>query len=68
MTFAKGVTNGYQPLGGVMVGDRVANVLTSGGGEFSHGFTYSGHPAACRRTTRNKADYHAGRSHTRSPR
>jgi putrescine---pyruvate transaminase len=47
MTFAKGVTNGFQPLGGVMVGDRVANVLTSGGGEFSHGFTYSGHPAAC---------------------
>jgi len=47
MTFAKAVTNGYQALGGVMVGDRVAEVLTSGGGEFGHGFTYSGHPAAC---------------------
>jgi len=47
MTFAKGVTNGYQPLGGVMVGERVARVLTGGGGEFGHGFTYSGHPAAC---------------------
>jgi len=47
MPFAKGVTNGYQPLGGVLVGDRVADVLKSGGGEFTHGFTYSGHPASC---------------------
>lgn len=47
ITFAKGVTNGYQPLGGVLVGERVARVLTTGGGEFGHGFTYSGHPASC---------------------
>jgi len=47
ITFAKAVTNGFQPLGGVLLGDRIANVLTSGGGEFGHGFTYSGHPAAC---------------------
>ena len=47
MTFAKGVTNGYQPLGGVVVGDKVGNVLTNQGGEFAHGFTYSGHPVAC---------------------
>jgi len=47
VTFAKAVTNGYQPLGGVLVGDRVAEVLKSRGGEFGHGFTYSGHPAAC---------------------
>lgn len=47
ITFAKGVTNGYQPLGGVLVSDRVASVLKSGGGEFTHGFTYSGHPASC---------------------
>lgn len=47
ITFAKAVTNGYQPLGGVMLSDRIAEVLTSGGGEFGHGFTYSGHPAAC---------------------
>lgn len=47
MTFAKGVTSGYIPLGGVMVGDRIANVLIEKGGEFNHGFTYSGHPAAC---------------------
>ena len=47
MTFAKGVTSGYIPLGGVMVGDRVAQVLIDKGGEFEHGFTYSGHPVAC---------------------
>ena len=47
MTFAKGVTSGYVPLGGVMVGQRVAKVLIEQGGEFNHGYTYSGHPVAC---------------------
>jgi len=47
MTFAKGVTSGYVPLGGVMVGDRIADVLVEQGGEFNHGYTYSGHPVAC---------------------
>jgi putrescine aminotransferase len=47
MPFAKGVTSGYLPLGGVLVSDRVADVLIDKGGEFAHGYTYSGHPAAC---------------------
>jgi putrescine---pyruvate transaminase len=47
MTFAKGVSSGYVPLGGVLVGDRVAKVLIEQGGEFHHGYTYSGHPVAC---------------------
>jgi putrescine aminotransferase len=47
MSFAKGVTSGYVPLGGVMVGERVARVLIERGGEFTHGYTYSGHPVAC---------------------
>ncbi|MBP6775693.1 MAG: aspartate aminotransferase family protein [Piscinibacter sp.] len=47
MTFAKGVTSGYIPLGGVMVGERVAKVLIDQGGDFNHGYTYSGHPVAC---------------------
>jgi putrescine aminotransferase len=47
MPFAKGVTSGYLPLGGVLVGDRVADVMIDKGGEFFHGYTYSGHPAAC---------------------
>lgn len=47
ISFAKGVTSGYLPLGGALVGDRVADVVISRGGEFAHGFTYSGHPATC---------------------
>ncbi len=47
ITFAKGVTSGYVPLGGVLVGERVARALIDRGGEFSHGYTYSGHPVAC---------------------
>ena len=47
VTFAKGVTSGYIPLGGVMVGNRVSKVLIEQGGEFNHGYTYSGHPVAC---------------------
>ncbi|MEX0734417.1 MAG: aspartate aminotransferase family protein [Steroidobacteraceae bacterium] len=47
MTIAKGITSGYQPLGGAMVSDRVAEVLIGQGGEFHHGFTWSGHPVAC---------------------
>ena len=47
MTFAKGLTSGYIPLGGVMVGDRIADVLIEQGGEFNHGYTYSGHPVSC---------------------
>ena len=47
MPIAKGLSSGYLPIGGVMIGDRVAQVLIDAGGEFQHGFTYSGHPAAC---------------------
>jgi putrescine aminotransferase len=44
MTMAKALSSGYLPIGGVMVGDRVAKSLIARGGEFGHGFTYSGHP------------------------
>ena len=47
MPFAKGVSSGYLPLGGVMVSDRVADVIIEQAGEFAHGYTYSGHPVAC---------------------
>lgn len=46
MSIAKGLSSGYQPIGGVMVSDRVADILISRGGEFFHGYTYSGHPVA----------------------
>ena len=46
MTFAKGVTSGYQPLGGVIVSRAVCDILESDPDfYFRHGFTYSGHPA-----------------------
>lgn len=47
ITFAKGVTSGYLPLGGSIVGPRIGSVMRSEGGEFAHGYTYSGHPAVC---------------------
>jgi putrescine aminotransferase len=47
ISFAKGVTSGYLPLGGALVSDRIAEVVIAKGGEFAHGYTYSGHPAAC---------------------
>lgn len=47
MTMAKGLTSGYVPMGAVGVSDRVADVLTEKGSEFTHGYTYAGHPVAC---------------------
>lgn len=48
MTFAKGVTSGYQPLSGVIVSAAVAAELGDDEGTIlRHGYTYSGHPAAC---------------------
>ena len=44
MPIAKGLSSGYLPIGGVMVADRIMDVLISQGGEFNHGYTYSGHP------------------------
>lgn len=45
MPIAKGLTSGYLPMGGVIVRDEVVATLNEGG-EFYHGFTYSGHPVA----------------------
>ncbi len=47
-TFAKGITSGYIPLGGVFVGIAPTAALESDPDFFlMHGFTYSGHPTAC---------------------
>ena len=46
ITFAKGVTSGYQPVGGVIARESVATAFEGGKEKtFSHGFTYGGHPA-----------------------
>jgi len=47
MSMAKGMTSGYQPLSAVAVGPRIGDVLFNANEEWSHGFTYSGHPVAC---------------------
>lgn len=44
MPVAKGLSSGYLPIGGVIISDRVADVIINQCGEFAHGFTYSGHP------------------------
>jgi len=54
ITFAKGVTSGYQPLGGVLVGPAVLDVLEADDSYVLRtGHTYSGHPAACRAASAN---------------
>ncbi|WP_039016911.1 aspartate aminotransferase family protein [Halocynthiibacter namhaensis] len=45
MTIAKGLSSGYAPIGGSMVTDEVAKTLNEGG-DFNHGYTYSGHPVS----------------------
>ena len=44
---AKGLSSGYLPIGAVAISDAIAADLYELGGEFYHGFTYSGHPASC---------------------
>jgi len=49
ISFAKGITSGYLPLGGVLMKEEIYRTFVAAGPEFSlhHGFTYSGHPAVC---------------------
>jgi beta-alanine--pyruvate transaminase len=50
ITFAKGITSGSVPLGGVLVKNAVFETFMAAqasGMEFFHGYTYSGHPLAC---------------------
>jgi beta-alanine--pyruvate transaminase len=51
MTLAKGLTNGAQPMGAVAISERIHDTIfaaaAEGAIEFFHGYTYSGHPAAC---------------------
>jgi adenosylmethionine-8-amino-7-oxononanoate aminotransferase len=47
ITFAKGVTSGYAPLGGMLVSDRLMEPFTAGTATFLHGVTFAGHPVSC---------------------
>jgi adenosylmethionine-8-amino-7-oxononanoate aminotransferase len=44
--FAKGVTSGYAPLGGMLVSDRLMEPFTAGTATFLHGITFAGHPVS----------------------
>jgi adenosylmethionine-8-amino-7-oxononanoate aminotransferase len=47
MTIAKGLGGGYQPIGAVLIAQRVVAAIERGSGFFQHGHTYLGHPVAC---------------------
>jgi adenosylmethionine-8-amino-7-oxononanoate aminotransferase len=47
ITFAKGVTSGYSPLGGMLVSDRLMEPFATGQASFLHGVTFAGHPVSC---------------------
>src|SRR6266567_1497678 len=47
ITFAKGVTSGYSPLGGMMVSDRLMEPYQKDENTFLHGVTFAGHPVSC---------------------
>ncbi|HSK41681.1 MAG TPA: aspartate aminotransferase family protein, partial [Arenibaculum sp.] len=47
MTVAKGLGGGYQPIGAVLVAERVYRTIVDGTGYFQHGHTYLAHPVAC---------------------
>ncbi len=55
ITTAKGLTSGYQPLGATIFSDRIWQVISEPGNGryFAHGFTYTGHPVACRAALKN---------------
>ena len=46
ITIAKGLSSGYQPIGGSAISKNISDILDRSGGEFAHGYTYSGHPVA----------------------
>jgi adenosylmethionine-8-amino-7-oxononanoate aminotransferase len=47
IAIAKGLGGGYQPIGGVLVGEKIIGAIGRGSGFFQHGHTYIGHPTAC---------------------
>jgi adenosylmethionine-8-amino-7-oxononanoate aminotransferase len=47
ITFAKGVTSGYAPLGGMLVKEALIEPFTKGESSFAHGITFAGHPVSC---------------------
>jgi putrescine---pyruvate transaminase len=55
ITTAKALTSGYLPLSALLVSDRIAEAIVAKGGDFNHGYTYSGHPVCCALALENLA-------------
>jgi adenosylmethionine-8-amino-7-oxononanoate aminotransferase len=55
MSFAKGVTSGYLPLGGIQISDQIRDVIHSAppSERWMHAYTYSGHPTCCAVANKN---------------
>jgi 4-aminobutyrate---pyruvate transaminase len=75
MTMAKGLSSGYQPIGALMVADRVYQAIADESariGVFGHGFTYGGHPVPCAVALETLAIYEerdiVGRARAMAPR
>jgi adenosylmethionine-8-amino-7-oxononanoate aminotransferase len=47
LTMAKGLGAGYQPIGAMLVAEKIFQAIAAGSGAFMHGHTYMGHPVAC---------------------
>ena len=47
MQFAKAITSGYFPLGGIGISDEIASVMNDSGSPWMHAYTYSSHPVGC---------------------
>ena len=59
---AKGLGGGYQPIGGILITERIVRALADGSGGFLHGQTYQAHPVACAAALGSAADHPRGRS------
>lgn len=55
MSFAKGITSGYQPLGGIQISDKIRDVIENAPANerWMHAYTYSGHPTCCAVANKN---------------
>lgn len=55
MSFAKGITSGYQPLGGIQISDKIRDVIVNAppSERWMHAYTYSGHPTCCAVANKN---------------
>jgi len=68
VSMAKGLSSGYLPISAVGVADHIVEALREKGGDFIHGYTYSGHPTCAAVALKNieimERENLVGRTHT----